>query len=259
MKKTKTIKFNKEYGKNLDILLDNLENHMNVDYIHIYENVLTSDECKEYISLFEKYKSKGLTKKGGIGRGNSFQVNLNKKTSDDLFFYPDEDNKEGLNRYVDLHEKISIYLYAYLLNVGFLDVHYVGLNLEQLKERVKKENRPTIPSNLILEPVKLRKYDKGYGGYHIPHFDKHKLNDGATGHGGERLVAAILYLNDMEFGGETSFPIIKRNIKPKAGRLLMFPAYFTHLHYAKKSEYDKYVLVFHIMETYLDKLTKKGK
>ena len=54
-----------------------------------------------------------------------------------------------------------------------------------------------------------------------------------------RFLVAFFYLNDVEEGGETAFqqhktlPIAMK-VKPKAGRLLLFPALWTHPHIGMK-------------------------
>lgn len=40
--------------------------------------------------------------------------------------------------------------------------------------------------------------------------------------GGQRLFTTISYLNDLETGGETEFPSLKLQIRPKLGRVLIF-------------------------------------
>jgi hypothetical protein len=61
-------------------------------------------------------------------------------------------------------------------------------------------------------------------GYHVWHCEN---NGGATG---ARCISWLLYLNDIEDGGETEFIHYGKRIKPKAGRLVLFPAGFTHTH-----------------------------
>lgn len=45
-----------------------------------------------------------------------------------------------------------------------------------------------------------------------------------------RQYIAIWYLNDVEEGGETEFRFTDRKIKPEAGKLVFFPAGWTHEH-----------------------------
>jgi len=58
-----------------------------------------------------------------------------------------------------------------------------------------------------------------------------------------RLIAWSLYLNDIDLGGETEFLYLKRRINAKAGRLVIWPAGFTHTHRGNPPlSNDKYIL-----------------
>ncbi len=46
----------------------------------------------------------------------------------------------------------------------------------------------------------------------------------------KRVLSFILYLNDIEEGGETEFLYHPRRVAAKAGRLILFPGAFTHTH-----------------------------
>jgi len=61
-------------------------------------------------------------------------------------------------------------------------------------------------------------------GYHIWHCENSSLACKA------RCLSWILYLNDIEEGGETEFLYLSKRVKPKTGRLIIFPAGFTHTH-----------------------------
>jgi hypothetical protein len=54
--------------------------------------------------------------------------------------------------------------------------------------------------------------------------------DRATLAGSHRELAVIIYLNDVEEGGETLFPIQRTKVRPEAGKIVWFPAGFTHPH-----------------------------
>ena len=47
-----------------------------------------------------------------------------------------------------------------------------------------------------------------------------------------RQVSVLLYLNDVDAGGDTVFPRIRRRVSPKAGRLVLFPSSFLFNHRA---------------------------
>ena len=47
---------------------------------------------------------------------------------------------------------------------------------------------------------------------------------------GVRILTLFIYLNDVEEGGETEFLYQGVKVKPKAGRVCIWPAALTHLH-----------------------------
>lgn len=58
------------------------------------------------------------------------------------------------------------------------------------------------------------------------HNDGWKQNDEKNkkylSRGGQRMITALVYLNDVEEGGDTIFTKLKISVKPKKGRLLVF-------------------------------------
>lgn len=72
------------------------------------------------------------------------------------------------------------------------------------------------PQFLIYEPNK---------GFYKKHFDSNKYLP--------RIFSAVLYLNDVAEGGETYFNNFDIAIKPKSGRLILFPANYAYVHEAR--------------------------
>ena len=68
-----------------------------------------------------------------------------------------------------------------------------------------------------------QKYPKGhaYNGWHCERGSKAVVN---------RMLVWMMYLNECEDGGETSFLFQKYNMKPERGLLLFWPTDFTHTH-----------------------------
>lgn len=60
-----------------------------------------------------------------------------------------------------------------------------------------------------------------------PHVDISSL------HSAHRQLVFMWYLNDVEEGGETYFPYHEYGVKPKEGRLVTFPPFWTHQHEGK--------------------------
>ena len=64
------------------------------------------------------------------------------------------------------------------------------------------------------------------GGEYRPHFDAYDIDTprgrAYTRRGGQRLCTAILYLNDVDVGGQTHFPRLDLAIQPRCGDALIF-------------------------------------
>jgi hypothetical protein len=71
--------------------------------------------------------------------------------------------------------------------------------------------------------VRVQKTDPG-GGFHNWHFENY---DAITC---SRVASWMFYLNDVDEGGETEFLYLHRRIQPKTGRLVIWPASYTHTH-----------------------------
>jgi hypothetical protein len=78
------------------------------------------------------------------------------------------------------------------------------------------------PENTLITPPILERIEPGQGyGYHV---------DAGAGGTHDRIVSGLFYLRDIAEGGETEFPFQLMHVKPKAGLLLLFPPFWTHLH-----------------------------
>lgn len=74
-----------------------------------------------------------------------------------------------------------------------------------------------------IRDVKIQKTRPGEG-YHIWHAEQGNPSVSM------RILTFILYLNDIEDGGETEFLYNPKRIKPKQGTLIIWPTGFTHAH-----------------------------
>jgi len=68
----------------------------------------------------------------------------------------------------------------------------------------------------------IQKTEPGQG-YHVFHYE---INNTES----RRVLATMLYLNDDFDGGETEFLYQSKRVKPEAGKLLIWPADWTHSH-----------------------------
>ena len=59
------------------------------------------------------------------------------------------------------------------------------------------------------------------------------IDGGPFGATKDRFLVVILYLNDVEVGGATTFPKHHLSVEPKAGRILIFPVHWLYPHKGK--------------------------
>ena len=61
-----------------------------------------------------------------------------------------------------------------------------------------------------------------------------------------RKLVIQLYLNTIEEGGETEFLYINKRIKAEQGRLIIFPAAFTHTHRGNPPYWTRQIYSFNL-------------
>ena len=59
---------------------------------------------------------------------------------------------------------------------------------------------------------------------------------------GHRIATVIFFLNDVEEGGETYFPLQNKKIKPKRGRVAIFPPDYMHPHEVLAPKSKRYIV-----------------
>lgn len=184
------------------------------------ENIIPSDICKKIIINYEKSNEKH---EGKTTRG--FDQSLKKCM--DLHIDPNNKVWEKLHRYVSdkLLEQVICYIQYLSSDVYNFDNMQDFLNI--FGDYFGKELR--------LSGLQMQRYKPG--DYFKPHIDSGGIND-------TRLFALILYLHSLDEtqGGETRF-YNGEEIKPKEGKLLIFPATWTYMHEGKPvKEGYKYII-----------------
>lgn len=91
------------------------------------------------------------------------------------------------------------------------------------------------------EHLKIKRYRAG-GEHHFPtHVDafSHKT--------AVRILAFLWYLNDVDEGGETLFPVLGASIPPRAGRLLVMPPMWMYEHSGEPPRSgDKFIITSYL-------------
>lgn len=220
-------------------------------FIKIYENALDKQFCNGCIQTFEKSKN---THQGRTGNG----VDAVKKNSIDLTVtnFADEWQSEMML----LQNVVLKGLLGYVREFPFLMAGAISLMYKDQKGQfqtltykdVETMDDATLTNYLRavyrLGSVNMQKYLQNNGGYFHWHseFYPHPTDpEQASLH---RTLLWMVYLNDVEEGGETEFYYQNLKSKPKQGTLVIAPADFTHTHRGNMPlSGDKYIFTSWIL------------
>lgn len=163
------------------------------NFIGVFPDLYTEDYCDSVIDLFHKSCS------AGFGYKHSWNVDR----QDSVVFSNDcLDMEHGGEKY------------GHFLSVFWSKAY---------KEYTKKYGVLDRSGKHAIFSCKLQKTEVSEG-FHAFHFDANPKNLS------NRILVFLLYLNDVDEGGETEFLYMPKRVKPKKGTLLVFPASFTHTH-----------------------------
>jgi hypothetical protein len=172
------------------------------DFVYVEDNVLTEETCQNAIEAFL------LAEKCGTSYSRKpEEVRLRKDLACDfngiLSLCP-----TGVMTLVtqQIHNRIHNYITKYAN--GMVNTAVLPEDAQYPLHPTGHKMQRTLPSE----------------GYHMWHSENSNLINKS------RAFSWILYLNDVEQGGETEFLYLSKRVQPKAGRILIFPAGFTHAH-----------------------------
>lgn len=86
------------------------------------------------------------------------------------------------------------------------------------------------------------RFDQSFGGMEIVNINRYMpgqqyhAHADAGGQNANRVISALVYLNDDFSGGETKFVHFGESITPKKGRLVIFPSNYAYAHAALPPE-----------------------
>jgi hypothetical protein len=169
------------------------------NFIEIYHNIISSEQCENIIGYFEQMRSSNLV----FSRQDLRDGELHQKNDESIFLTQPE-------TYL-LHQTHPI------LKLLVDSVHDC-YNQYAKKFSVLKESKLHGISS-----IKLQKTEIG-GGYHKWHYE----NNGASE--ASRFLAFTVYLNNVEEGGETEYLYQSLRVPCKQGTMAIWPAAFTHPH-----------------------------
>ncbi len=194
-----------------------IEKTVNINnFIGIYDNYILPEECNKAIKLYEDQNKFNNT----INRIGFEEASILQKQDQQYFAAPNNidvwwESLKPMMVNFDLAWK------HYTKNVGADDAYGVPFHFTDLK--IQK----TLPTE----------------GYHVWHIEHGK------GHSNEpRAFVFSIYLNDVEEGGETEFLHFSKRVKPKTGRIVIWPAGFPYVHRGNPPlSGEKYILTSWMM------------
>ena len=212
-------------GERKKYLMDN--------FIKIHPKAISKEICEHLIDFFEKQDKLGHTSIGMSGN----KTDLETKDSTDLCvkfsfktgkLFEDKEHLEILKNFDDVLYKN---LEKYVMHYHPMDEGY--RKFKKQKPRTSLFHRfdgSTAPKDIRLESkfngYQIHRYVPPYQGYHAWHADWSSMNEVFS----TRMIVAMTYLNDVESGGETEWYHQNLKIEPTQGTMVIWPAYFTHIH-----------------------------
>lgn len=104
--------------------------------------------------------------------------------------------------------------------------HHVAL--ERLKDqclaRYQHDCPGVFPEKYDFEAFRIKRYDASRGDRFREHADAYNLISA------RRFLVCFWYLNDVDDGGETVFPSLRIQVRPRRGRVVMFPPFWMFDH-----------------------------
>jgi hypothetical protein len=168
------------------------------NFIGIYDNYITEEECNKAIKLYENQ--------------NKFNNTLNRIDFEESAVLEKQDQQFFAESYnIEVWWKL---LKPIVVNFQLAFNHYI--------KNTGAEDAYGVPFHYC--PLKIQKTlpTEGYHVWHIEH-GKGYQNEA-------RAFVYSVYLNDVEEGGETEFLHFSKRVKPKKGRIVIWPAGFPYLH-----------------------------
>jgi regulator of replication initiation timing len=163
-------------------------------FIGVYENGLSRDECKNIIDLFKDDLNNKVDENGDA----QFHKDKMERLDYQKFYLSSDKSNQIVSKINNVLDK-CINLYA--------EEFWIVKQLKATSLEIKLQKTPP------------------RGGYHVWHCEQSGRSVA------DRVLAWTIYLNDIPSGeGETEFLWQGLRVQPKAGTVSIFPASFTHTH-----------------------------
>lgn len=175
------------------------------DFIGVFPALMSQEWCDKAIKLFD-VRSAWSTSGGTYTRSD-----LNVQ---------DENISMGVESQLDCYDSVNIGWDNAKFLIEEFNAAFWGHVYQEYKAKYPVLDRL---AKHRMSSIKLQKTLPSQG-YHIWHCETGDIDTG------RRVMFVILYLNDVEEGGETEFLFQSKRIKPTRGTLVLAPSAYTHVH-----------------------------
>lgn len=189
--------------------------------IGIFNNAFSAEECNRLIASQELAIANGLANEGGWGG-----LLHSKKSLDFDLIQSNRPEDEALGHLIT--SKFNEYNTKYCQEFAPYGEH---------------DGASILYGQTYYPVLQIQKYDKGLGHFNSWHLEEYGPDVMS------RLFVFILYLNDVDDGGETAFYFKEDGeddyfkVKPEAGKLIVHPASWPYVHKGLvPHSSDKYIL-----------------
>jgi len=172
-----------------------MNNYKIEDHIGIFPNSMPEKICKDYINYYEE-----INEVARHPRYKHQQHQISDKSTD-----------------------IYSNIFDYGISIKYINTKASEIIWSKYDLYVKKYSYLNELQKHTIVDLKLQKTEVGQG-YHTWHCESAGLMHK------QRLLAFMIYLNDVDEGGETEFLYQHKRTKAETGKLLIWPAQFTHVH-----------------------------
>jgi hypothetical protein len=192
-------------------------------FIYHQKNAFSDEFCDRLINLFDEKEKENEVSVGSMAGG--LDLTIKNTTEVNLYDFPELVNHENFFSVINKH------LSDHFLNNLPFRYYFDG-------------NEKIFPGNTTYETCQIQKYKKGEGHYGSWHIEIENLKSAP------RVFSMIVYLNDVEEGGETGFLYPEMKIKPTKGALVIFPSAYPFVHCGfKPISNDKYIVATWLIYT----------
>jgi prolyl 4-hydroxylase len=174
-------------------------------FIKYFDNALTDYQCQAVIDLFESSR----LYEGNIIRNGKVVVDSDGKKNSEFDISGTIDSKAWATVELALLSITTKYLFKY----------------ERLNPVIR-----SLPSPLGDEGFRMKRYKNDGTEHHSYHIDSGTDLSCKP----RRVIAMIMYLNEVIEGGETVFLNHGLKVKPKCGRIVLFPTDYTIIHAGRR-------------------------